>query len=127
MCLVMNVLYAMRRVGALVDDVGLFESILDVANLAVDFEQDVSSRKPDPRFAALVVDAWRARAHRRSWIKNRGEHFVVDHHLAASFFGRAFGVRYDRDCPLADESHHIVEQVGVVRIGVIVVVSGRRV
>jgi hypothetical protein len=127
MCLEMNVLYAMRRVGALVDDVGLFESILDVANLAVDFDQDVSSRKPDARFAALVMNDGSARGHRFFGIKNRGEHFVVDLDLAASFFGRAFGVRDDRDDPLPDESHDVVEQVSVVGIGVIVVVSGRRV
>ena len=125
MRLEMDVLHAMRRVGALVDDVGLFESIFDVANLAVDFEQDISSRKPDARFAALVVNDGRARAHRRFGIKDRGQHFVVDLHLAASFFGRAFSVRYDRDNALADESHDIVEQVGVVGIGVVVVVNGR--
>jgi|HubBroStandDraft_6_1064221.scaffolds.fasta_scaffold19993_1 hypothetical protein len=127
MCLEVNVLHAMRRVGALVDDVGLFESFLDVANLAVDFDQDVSSRKPDARFAALVMNDGSARGHRFFGIKNRGEHFVVDLDLAASFFGRAFGVRDDRDDPLPDESHDVVEQVSVVGIGVIVVVSGRRV
>ena len=125
MSLEMNVLHAMRRVGALVDDVGLFESFLDVANLAVDFEQDISSWKPDARFAALVVNDGSARAHRRFGIKDRGEHFVVDLDLAASFFGCAFSFRYDRDHPLPDESHDVVEQKGVVGIGVIVVVSGR--
>ena len=125
MRLEMRVLHAMSRVSALVDDVGLFESLLDVANLAVYFEQDISSRAPDARFRALVVNDGRARAHRRFGIEDRGQHFVVDLDFAASFFGRAFSVRDDRGDSLADESHDIVEQVGVVGIGVVVVVSGR--
>jgi len=52
----MCVLYAMRGVGALVDHVSRFEPCLDVANVAVKFEQDIPRGAPDAGFGAFVVD-----------------------------------------------------------------------
>ena len=122
----MRMLYAMRSVGGLVDHVGRVESCRDVANVAVNLEQDILPRTPDARLGALVVNDGSALAHRFFRIKDRRQHFVIDLDFAASFFRRAHGFRDDRRNPLAHEAHDVVEQVRVIGIDVIIVVGGGR-
>ena len=120
----MRVLDAMRGVGSLVDCVGRFESRFDVADVAVNFEQYILPRTPDARLRALIVDDGRALAHRFFGIEDRGQQLIVDLDPAASLFRRAFRFGYDGGDSLPDKPNHVVEQVRVVGIDVVVVVSG---
>ena len=124
MRLEMRVLDAMRGVSALVDYVGLFESRLDVADVAVNFEQDILPGAPDAGLRALVVDDGRALAHRFFGIEDRGQQLVIDLQLAASLFRRASLSATTAATRWPTKSHNVVEHVGVVGIDVIVVVSG---
>src|SRR5207245_10747365 len=110
----MRVLDPMRGVSALVDDVSRLESSLDVADSAVNLEQDILRGAADARVRALVVDNWRALAHRLFGIEDRGHDFVVDLELAASFFRGTFGFRDHCGDALAGETHYIIEQIGAV-------------
>ena len=120
----MRVLDAMGGVGGLVDYVGGLESRLDVADVAVNLEQDILPGAPDAGLGALVVDDGRALAHRFFGIEHRRQQLVIDFYPSASFFRRALGFRDDCRDPLADKTHDVVEQVSVVGIDVIVVVRG---
>ncbi len=116
----------MRSVGGLVDHVGRFESCRDVANVAVNLEQNILPWAPDARLGAFVVEDGRAFAHCFFGIEDRRQHLVVDLDLAASLFRRAFSFRDDRRDPLADKTHHVVEEVRVIGIDVIIVMRGGR-
>src|SRR3977135_3190080 len=104
----MRVLDAMASVGALVDYIGGLESRLDVADSAMNLEQDILRGPADARVRAFVVDDRRSLAYRLCGIEDRGHDFVIDFQLAASFFRGAFSFRNHRGDSLADEAHDVV-------------------
>ena len=55
------------------DGVGLFEALLDAADLAMDVDINVS-----PRRDSLLVQDRRARLHGEFRVENRGEKLVLD-------------------------------------------------
>ena len=115
MRLQMGVLDARREVGALVDDVGFGETRFDVADFAVQFEQDVAVLVVGER-VVVAVQLRGAVGHRLFGVENRGEHFVFDDDLAAALFGGADRVGEHGHHPLAGEPHDVVEDVGVVGV-----------
>ncbi len=123
----MRVLDPLRDVGALVLDVGCGKSGVDVADMAMDFADDVAPRSADARFRPLVVKDRCARSHRLVRVEDRREFLVIDDKLAAAGLGRGLALRHHRRDTLADETNHPVQQGGVVRVGSLVFMSSARI
>ena len=90
---------------------------LDVADLAVQFEQDVAlgigrTDRAEPCMRRAV-------GHRLLGVEDRGQDLVVDVDLAAALLGRATESATTRR-PLTHEPHHVVEDVGVVGVDEVV-------
>ena len=119
-----RVLAAVRRVGPLVDDVRLGEASLDVADTAVDVDQDVALRVADEGVLAPVVDHRRAGPHRLLGVEDGRQDLVLDRDLAAPFLGGGLGLGHHGGHPLPDEADDVVEHVGVVGIDAEVLVDG---
>ncbi len=118
----MHVLRARGRVGHLVDGVGLAETLLDIAELAMDVDIDIVAKGH-----ALVVQDRRARLHGQLRIEHRGQKLVLDFEQAAGLLRGRLGFGCHRRDPLTDEAHDIVEHVGVVRIDHVILVGGGRI
>ena len=97
--------------------VGLGEAGRDAADLAVDFDIDVAARG-----AALVVQDRRVRLHGGFRVEHGRQHLVLDLERPAAVLGRALGLGDDGGNALADEAHHVVEDVGVVGIDEMILV-----
>ena len=115
MRLEVGVLDTGREVGALVDHVGRGETGCDVADLAVQFEQDVAHFVVGERIV-IAVQLGRALGHRLLGVEDRRQDLVFHGDLAATLFGGADRVGDHRHHPLAREPHDVVEHVGVVGI-----------
>ncbi len=110
-----RVLDARREVRALVDDVGFSETGCHIADLTVQFEQDVAVLVVGER-VVVAVQLGGAVAHRLLGVEDRGQHLVGDRDLSAALFGGADGVGEHGHHPLARETNDVVEDVGVVGI-----------
>ena len=119
----MHVLHPGGLIGHLVNGVGFLETLLDIAELAMDIDIDIVAEGD----ALLFMQDRRARLHGEFRVEYRGEKLVLDLEQPAGFFRRALGLRHDRGHPLTDEAHDIVEHVGVVGIDQMILVRGRRV
>ena len=119
----MGVLDALGDVGSLVDEIGLRETPLDIADVAVDLGEDIARGIEDARLRPVVVDDRRARRHRLFGIEHRREHLVVHHEATAAFLRGGFAVGDDCGDPLAGTAHDVVEDDGVVGIVMVVLVT----
>ena len=102
--------------------VGGRKSVRHAADLAVDVDEDVA-----PLDAAFVVQERRVRLHGGDRIEHRRQDLVGDVDQPAGLFGGGLGFGDDRRDALADESHHVVEHVGVIRIDQMILVDRRAV
>ena len=107
----MHMLYAGGGIGCLVHDIRCGETVGDAADLAMDVDIDIAGA-PDP----LVVQERRPRLHRCDRIEHRRERLVGYIDQPARRFGDALGLCDDRRHALADEAHHIVQNIGVVGV-----------
>ncbi len=114
-----NVLRPRGRVGVFVDDIGRLEALRDVAYFAVNIHVDVAFG-----LASLLMQDRSARLHGGDRIEHRGQDFVLDLERPAAGFGGRLGLGDDRSDPLADEAHHVVENIAVVGIDQVVLVGG---
>ena len=105
------------------DDVGLGESLVRGADLAVQFQQDVVYRIVDERVGA-GVQLRGAVGHRLFGVEHRRQQLVVDDDLAAALLGGTDRVGEDGNHPLTNEPHHVVENVGVIGIDEMIGVDG---
>ncbi len=121
-----GVLPALGAEGVLVDDVGLGEAGLDVADLAVRLAHHIVLGAGDPvDLRVLVVDHGRAGPHGLLGVEDGGQHLVGHLDPAAALFGRPLAVGdYGRDA-LAHVPDGVVEDAGVVRVLVGVLVACR--
>src|SRR5271157_6411237 len=92
-CLKMSMLGAVRRIGRFVDDIRLRESGFDIADAAVEFEQDVSARTLDTGLRTLVVENWCTDAHRFLSIEDGRQQLIVHLQTAASLLRSPHAVR----------------------------------
>ena len=126
MGLEMRVLHPLRRIDAFVDDVGFGEACLDVADMAVQFGDDVAFGVGDARGGWLVMQQGRARTHRLFGVEHRGQEFVDHLDQVAGGLRRRFAFGHHRRDALADEAHDRIEHQRVVGIvGVEFVPRGR--
>ena len=65
----------------------------------------------------------RVRQHGRFWVEHGGQRFVVDRERADAGGGGGFGLGDDGGDPLAHEANDVVEDVGVVGIGEMVLMQ----
>ncbi len=117
-----NVLNAGGGIGHLVHRIRGCEAIRYAADLAVDVDIDVPLLRP-----ALVVQDGGIRRHGGDRIEDGGQDLVGDIKQPAGGLGGSLGLSDDRGDPLADEAHHVVENVGVVWIDQMVLVGRRAV
>ena len=118
----MHVLHTRGRVGLLVDDVRLFEALLDAAELAVDVDIDVVVKRDAP-----IVQDRRPGRHGRLRIEYRGKKLVIDREQPARFFRGALGFSHNGCNALPDETNDIVQNVGIVGIDEVILVRRRAV
>ena len=104
------------------DDVGFLEAVRDIADLAVDVDVDVSAR-----VQAFVVKDRRARLHRLLGIEDGGQDLIVDLDQPCGCFGGGLGFGDDGGDALADETHDVVQHVGIVGIDEVILVRRRAV
>ena len=116
----MHVLHPRGRIGHLVDGVGLFEALLDAAELAMDVDIDIVVKGD-----ASVVQHGCHRRHGHFRIEHGRQQLVVDFEQPAGFFRGAFGFCHHGRDTLANETHQIVEDVGIVRIDQMILMRRR--
>jgi hypothetical protein len=125
-----DVLHPLGTERRRVHRVGRRERRLRVAGLAVDLGADVARPRgvrlgaPARRDRGIGVQQRRARRHRRDRVGDGGQHLVVDRDQRARRLGGADRLGHDRDHPLAREPDRPVEDEGVVRVVVGVMVPG---
>ena len=111
-------------IGRFVDDFRLRETGIDVSYTAVEFEQDVSARTLDTRLRTLVMKNGRTDPHRFLGIENGRQQFIVHLQAAASLLRGPLAVCQHGGYPLSDMANHVVQNIGIVRIGVIIIMGG---
>ena len=97
------------------DHVGVGETGCDIADLAVQFEQDVAHFVVGERIV-IAVQLGCALGHRLLGVEDRWQHLVFHCDLATTLFGGADRIGDHGHHPLAHEPHDVVEHVGVVGI-----------
>ena len=108
------------------DEVGLGEAGLDVADMAVQLGDDVALWIGDAGGRRLVVQQRRARAHRLLGVEDGGQDFVGHSDEAAGGLRRRLALRHHRRDALADATDDGIEHERVVGIvGVEFVPRGR--
>ena len=73
------------------------------------------------------MQQWRVRLHGSGRIEHRGQYLVAHVQQSAGRFGDRFGLSDHRRHALADEAHHIVEDVAVIGIDQVILVRRRTV
>ena len=125
MGLQMHVLHALRAEFPLVDCIRLGKPLCNVANFTLHVLEDVLPRIVDARPGFVRVELRRSRLHGLLGIEDRRQNFVVDVDQPAGLLGDCLGVGIDGHHALPLEPHHVVQNVGIIRVAVIVVVRCR--
>ena len=127
MRLQMRVLHPLDGIDAFVDEVGLGEAGFDVADVAMQFGDDIALGVGDARGRRFVVQQRRARPHRLLGVEHGGQDFVDHLDQPASRLRRRFAGRDHRRDALPDAAHDGIEHQRVVGIvGVEFVPRGRK-
>ena len=118
----MDMLDARGGIGPFMDGIGGLETFGDAADLAVDVDIYIALLG-----AAILVEERRARLHRRLGVEDRRQNLIRYVQQSAGGLRGSLGLGYDRSDSLADEAHHVVENVGIVRIDEMIGVKCRTV
>jgi hypothetical protein len=99
------------------NEISFAKSCFDIADMSVNFRNDIRSDIGNPFVPALThVQNRRAWAHSLFGIEHGLENGVRHLQFAAAFFRRRFGVCHHRCNALADETDHLIENACVIGV-----------
>ena len=105
----MNMLLFWRAIFALVNEICIFESLINIPHFGFNVMNNVVGCVVDANGIGFIMDDRSPLQHRLFRINNRGKHFVLNINQLQSLLGNLKGFSRNYSHPVADMAHFIVQ------------------